>query len=245
MRKNLHNRLMQLYADNRKKPRQFRAEKTDSGTTLYLYDAIGSYFGISAEDFVRTLNDIQDDIIHLRINSPGGDVFEARAMQTAIRQHSARVIAHIDGLAASAATGISLAADSVEMAEGSFFMIHNAWTLGLGNANDFEELAAMLRKVDGSINKDYQRKTQASEEQITTWMDAETWFTAEEAKENGFVDEIYTGDEIDNRWDLSAYTNTPDNLVSTPDPDNDYEAAAVALRNRLLRRVDMLDAVAS
>jgi len=243
MRANLKNRLMQLYADNRDRPRQFRAEQGEDGITLYLYDAIGSYFGIGAEEFVRSLNDIRDDRIHLRINSPGGDVFEARAMQTAIRQHSAEVIVHIDGLAASAATGISMAGDRIEMAEGAFFMIHNAWTLGLGNANDFEELAAMLRKVDGSINRDYQRKTGADEKQIADWMDTETWFTAEEAQTNGFIDDVFTGSGTDNRWDLSAYTNTPENLARDPEDDADIEAAR-EYRNSLLRRVDMLDAIA-
>lgn len=243
MRHRLHNKLMQLFADNRDKPRQFRAEQGDNGTTIYLYDAIGSYFGISAEEFVRTLNDIQDDTIHLRINSPGGDVFEARAIQTALRQHSANVIAHIDGLAASAATGVSLGANQVEMAEGAFYMIHKAWTLGIGNANDFEELAAMLHKVDGSIARDYERKTGATSEQIVDWMDAETWFTADEAKDNGFIDSVYTGEDVDNHWDLSAYSNTPENLARAPANDPETESAREH-RNKLLRRVDMLDAIA-
>jgi ATP-dependent Clp protease protease subunit len=204
-------------------------------------------YGVTAEDFAVALADVNSATIHLRINSPGGDVFEARAIQVALKQHKAKVIAHIDGLAASAATYIALAADEVEMAEGAFFMIHNAWTMGLGNANDFEELAGMLHKVDDSIVKDYQRKTAQAPEQIKQWMDSETWFTAEEANEHGFADRIYSGEddtENSSNWDLSAYTNTPTNLIKIESPIDDSKQKVQEHRNNLMRRVNMLEAIA-
>lgn len=174
-----------------------QAKADDEEATLYVYDAIGSWFGIAASDFVQALADIKAKTIHLRIQSPGGSVFEAEAMQTALQQHPARVIAHIDGMAASAATTLALGADEVEISDGGMFMIHNAWNIAIGNADDMLEMAAHLEKVDANIAADYQRKTGASLEQIKEWMDAETWFSAAEALEHGFVDRIYKPDGDD------------------------------------------------
>ena len=159
--------------------------------TVYLYDAIDPWFGIDAGEFVKSLSDISAKTIHLRVNSPGGSVFDAEAIQTALQQHKARVVAHIDGVAASAATCIALAADEVEMSDGALFMIHNAWTVAFGNAADLVDTATLLEKIDANILRDYQAKTGQSIEQLKTWMDAETWFTAQEALANGFVDRIH------------------------------------------------------
>ena len=119
MNKNIKTALMSLFVANRAKGQGFRVEgMDDEEASIYIYDAIGSWFGIDAQEFVRSLNSITANTIHLRINSPGGDVFDARAMITAVRQHKSKIVAHIDGLAASAATGLALAADEVEISEG-------------------------------------------------------------------------------------------------------------------------------
>ena len=167
----------------------FDAAKDEA--TVYLYDAIDPYWGIDAGEFVKSLSEVTAKTIHLRINSPGGSVFDAEAIQTALQQHKARVVAHIDGMAASAATYVALAADEVEMSDGAMFMIHNAWTFAFGNASELVDTAALLEKIDANILRDYQSKTGASAEQIKTWMDNETWFTAQEALANGFVDRVY------------------------------------------------------
>lgn len=192
----------ELYADAEKAAKERAAKgkplllspqaKTDGDeATVYVYDAIGSWFGIAAADFVMALADIMAKTIHLRIDSPGGSVFEAEVMQTALQQHPARVIAHIDGLAASAATTLALGADEIEISDGGVFMIHNAWNIAIGNKDDMLEAAAFLEKIDANIAADYRRKTGASQEQIKEWMDGETWFSAAEALEHGFVDRIY------------------------------------------------------
>jgi ATP-dependent protease ClpP protease subunit len=159
--------------------------------TIYLYDAIGGWFGIAASEFVGELNGIKAKTIHLRVNSPGGSVFDAEAIQTAIQQHPAKVIAHIDGIAASAATYIATAADEIEASDGAFWMIHNAWGVAIGDSAEMRSYADMLDKLSANIAKDYQRKTGKSAEQVKEWMDAETWFSAAEALEAGFVDRIY------------------------------------------------------
>lgn len=193
----------------------FRAEVRGDVAELYLYDVIDSVFGISAEAFIKELKSLKAKTVNLRINSPGGDVFEARAMATAIKSYPGIVNSFIDGLAASAATYVALSASSVEMATGSFLMIHKAWTFAIGNANDLMETAALLEKVDGSIVADYQAKTGKSAEELNALMDAETWFTAEEAQAAGFADTV-AGAAVSDvaEWDLSAYEKAPARDVS-------------------------------
>lgn len=171
---------------------------------------------MNAEAFVRDLGAITAPTIHLRINSPGGDVFDARAIATAIAQHPSNVIAHIDGLAASAASYVAIAADEVEMAPGSFLMIHKAWTFAFGNSDDLLSTAALLEKIDGSLATDYAQKTGKSNAQIEEWMSAETWFTAEEAVAEGFAGKVSEDDEaVENTWDLSVFAHAPKSTTIT------------------------------
>lgn len=205
----MHKRLLQLLRDNATKGgNPLKVEDAADSSTVYLYDVIDPYFGIGAADFNKELAGLKGKQVHLRINSPGGDVFDARAMATAVAQHG-NVVAHIDGLAASAATYVALAANQVNMADGSFFMIHNAWTLGYGNKSDFAELVNLLDKIDQSIINDYAKKTGKTIEEISGWMSAETWFTAQEALDNGFVDAVTENNKVENKWNLSAYVNAP------------------------------------
>jgi ATP-dependent Clp protease protease subunit len=180
--------------------RQYRHISNAAEATIWLYDIVGEdlWGGVSAKTFANDLAQITAPVIHLRINSPGGDVFDARAMVTALRQHPSRIIAHVDGLAASAASYIAMACDEIEMAQGAFLMIHNAWGVVVGNRHNLLEMAVTLEKVDASILADYQSRSQQSAEVIQDWMDAETWFTAAEALEAGFVDRVFSspgGDE--------------------------------------------------
>jgi ATP-dependent Clp protease, protease subunit len=232
-------RLLQLIKANADKPKQFRIEnKSPEESTVYLYDAIDSFWGVNAQDFVKEFSAITAPVINLRINSPGGDVFDARAMATSIKNHPSKVIAHIDGLAASAATYVALSADEVRMADGGFFMIHNAWTLAFGNSADFIEMASLLDKIDGTIINDYAKKTGKDDATIKDWMAAETWFTAQEALDNGFIDSITQENSAKNSWDLTAYHNAPKVLTESP-PAEDHR------RNVLERRLNMLLKIAT
>jgi ATP-dependent Clp protease protease subunit len=117
-------------------------------------DADAEWFGgVSAESFVQTLAGMSGDV-ELRINSPGGDVFGAKAMAQAVRDYPGQVTAHVDGIAASAATFLTAVADKTVMAPGSMQMIHKAWTIALGNADDFASLG-VLDKIDGTIADAY------------------------------------------------------------------------------------------
>lgn len=203
------NRLLALAIANKDRAKNYRIENSEAEATIYLYDTIDSYYGVSALQFVRDLNAITAPTIHLRINSPGGDVFDGRAMATAIAQHPSNIIAHVDGLAASAASYVAVSADSVEMAPGSFMMIHKASTVCYGNAEELLSMAELLAKVDGSLVADYAKQTGCDSAQLEQWMSAETWFTAEEAVENGFADSISGDKAVENTWDLSIWTNAP------------------------------------
>jgi len=188
--------------------------------TVYVYDVIDDFWGVGATEFVTALDGITAGTIHLRINSPGGDVFAARAMVAAMQRHPARIIAHIDGLAASAATFLAVAADECEIAEGGFFMIHNGWTCTCGNASDHQKTVDLLNKVDNSLVSDYRKKTALDEETIRDWMGAETWFTASEAIENGFVDRLAEAPaKAENSFDLSVFGNAPKVLQPALSPD--------------------------
>jgi ATP-dependent Clp protease, protease subunit len=232
-------KLLQLARNNADKSQPLRAEKDGNEATIYLHGVIGGWWGdIDETAFIKALNDIDAQTIHIRIDSPGGDVFAARAMMTAIAQHKAEVIAHVDGLAASAATGICMACDKVEISQGAGFMIHNAWTIAIGNKSDMSDVAELLGKIDAGLANDYARRTGKTSEEVVAWMDAETWFTADEAKEHGFADEVVevVKKRNSNNWDLSAYKNAP-KAKETPKVD---DTAVVALRDSLERRFALL-----
>lgn len=203
----MKNKLIQMLQANANRPKP--PSNASTATDIYLYDVIGDWYGITASDFVEAVKSADNGAFTLHINSPGGDVFDARAIATAIKSHPAKVTAVIEGVCASAATYIALAADEVKMADGALFMIHNAWTLALGNADDMDHTAALLRKVDSSILDDYVAKTGKDREEIAAAMAAETWYDANEAKEFGFVDEVLHAKAAKNMWDLSAYDNAP------------------------------------
>ena len=160
-------------------------------TEISIYDAIGGY-DINAKQFVNELNEIQSETIHLRINSPGGSVIDGTAIFNALKRHSAKVITHVDGLAASMASVIAMAGDEVHMADNALMMIHNPWTISMGDADELRADADLLDKMQANILSAYGR-SQYEAEEIKDLMDAETWFTAQEAFDAGLVDHIEGG----------------------------------------------------
>src|SRR5690242_9572182 len=132
---------------------------------VLLYDEIG-FWGVQAKPFIQELQALDVETIHLRINSPGGSVFEGIAIANALQQLEAKVITHVDALAASIASIIAVAGDEVHMAENAFLMIHNAWTLSIGDAAQLRKDAALLDKIGGSLVDAYVKKTGASIDQV-------------------------------------------------------------------------------
>ena len=167
------------------------AAEGETSAEISIYDAIGS-FDVNAKQFVDELKDINADTINLRINSPGGSVIDGNAMFNALQRHPAKVITHIDGLAASMASVIAMAGDEVHMADNALLMIHNPWTFSMGDADELRADADLLDKMSASILSSYGR-SQYEVDELKNLMDEETWFTAQEAFDAGFVDHISTG----------------------------------------------------
>lgn len=218
--------MLKLITNNQHRGKPIIAKKTaDNEATIYLYDMIVNtdeeaawWGGISPQAFIKELNSISAETIHLRINSPGGSVFAARSIEQAIREHKSTIIAHIDGYAASAASFLIMAADKVTISPGAFIMIHKAWTMTYGNENDLIKEAGLLGQIDGSLVKTYATKTGQDNEQIRAWMNDETWFDADQAVELGFADSIATEESVSNTetvtWNLSAYAHPPEAIAT-------------------------------
>lgn len=171
----------------------------DNSADLILYGDIGDSWldDVSSKNIANELKDLDVSTINLRINSGGGDVFAAIAISNLLKNHKANVIAHIDGLAASAATIITSACDKVIMPKNALFMIHNPWTVVGGEAKDMIKTAEQLDKVKNSIINTYKSKTNLEIEEISKLMDEETWLDSYEAKEKGFIDEISDEENIE------------------------------------------------
>lgn len=238
-------KLLQLLSDNRKRclkngiTTRIVQAAGSSEATLYLYDAVVSdrltaeyWGGVCAQDLVPQIAAIEADVINLRINSPGGDVFAAQSISAALEAHPAKVVGHIDGIAASAATRIACACDEVIIASAAMYMIHDAWTFAVGNRIDLQKTVALLEKVDATLAGVYAQQTGQSIEQITGWMDAETWFTAQEALDHGFANRMADAKGGNtsaranaNAWDLSAYANAPKAFCSPPKTESEGNEA--------------------
>lgn len=180
---------------------------------IFLYDEIG-FFGITATDFISALNDTdQNQRLTVRINSPGGDITDGVAIMNNLAERDVDV--QIDGFAASIASVIAMAGDSVRMAENATFMIHNPWTIVAGDAAVLRKEAATLDLFKATLVSSYQRHTDLSPDEISNLMDAETWMTAEQALEKGFITEIGSQGNAQaqlNNFDLSIFRNAPERL---------------------------------
>jgi ATP-dependent Clp endopeptidase proteolytic subunit ClpP len=166
----------------------------DGVATMRIYEPIDSWgglWGISAIEFLEALDQVGDvETIDLHINSPGGEVWEALAILNNLRQHSANVVATVDGIAASAASFIACAADETVMAPNSQLMIHDAWGLCVGNAADMHQTGDVLDQVSDNIAAIYADRSGGTVEDWRTTMRDEGWYLATEAVDAGLADKV-------------------------------------------------------
>lgn len=184
---------------------------------VYIYDEIG-YFGVTAQDFVNDLRSVHAGQIDLHLNTPGGDVFDGIAIYQALKDHPANVTTYVDALAASAGSFIAQAGDTVVMKKNSTMMIHDAAGLAIGNSSDMRELADLLDKTSDNIASIYAERTGGDTETWRAAMQAETWYSADEAVAAGLADEVAGGkqDSPENTFDLSIYNYA--GREAAPDP---------------------------
>jgi ATP-dependent Clp endopeptidase proteolytic subunit ClpP len=184
----------------------YSVRATAGSSEVLIYEEIGSY-GVSAKQFVADLAAISETNLTVRINSPGGDVYDGIAIYNALASRKGTVTCQIDGLAASAASFIAMAGDTVTAHSSAMLMIHKAWGLAIGNDDDMRSTADLLTKIDGQIADLYAARSGKTSAAIMKLMVAETWFTADEAKAAGLVDEVIGADGKENRRNRTAAAN--------------------------------------
>lgn len=213
------------------------AKQADGDLLLYVYDDIGSSFwsdGVTAKGIAAELAKAgKIGSITMRINSPGGDVFEGLTIFNLIRSQGVPVRVMVDGLAASAASLIAMAGDNIIMADNALLMIHNAWTVAVGDANEMRKTADTLDKVSGTLVGTYARRTGQAEADVQAMMDAETWLNAEEAVAKGFAtatskasdEEAAQARALTASFDLARrFANAPESLLAVAEPEPEPEA---------------------
>lgn len=216
----------------------YKMQASENVADIYIYDEINPW-GIQADQFVKELNALQVSTIRLHMNTPGGSVFDGIAIYNALKQHKAKVETYIEGVAASIGSLVALAGDKVYMAENSFFMIHEPWILAIGDATELRKMADLLDKMSDTLINTYVAVTEQKVEQVKQWLKDETWFTAKEAKDAGFIDEITEKIDTQNSHDLSDYNNVPKELLTTAkkEPSN-----STLIRESMRRRLELENA---
>ena len=170
------------------------APGADADATISIFDVIGedgwTGGGVTAKRISAALRSIGNRDVIVRINSPGGDMFEGIAIYNLLRTHPAKVTVEVLGWAASAASIIAMAGDVIRMGLGSFMMVHNAWGLVIGNRHDLREAASLFDGFDSALADIYEARTGMARVEIERLMDAGTFMTAAQAVEYGFADVV-------------------------------------------------------
>lgn len=171
----------------------FKNEVQDDKVILTLGGPVAeaSFFAdetINSADIANVLDDVNKDVV-IRLNSPGGDVFQGIEIYNYLKNHPSNITVEVTALAASAASIIAMAANSIVMEKGASIMVHEAATLAIGNKADIKKTLNALETIDESIVDIYQEKTGLDRDEISQMMSEETWFTAKDAVDKGFADD--------------------------------------------------------
>lgn len=181
---------------------------------LYIYDEIGMW-GITARQVADSLKDVgKVDTLQVRLNSPGGDVFDGLAIFNTLKCHPADVEVHVDGMALSIASVIAMAGDSVNMADNAMLMIHDPWTIAMGSADEFRKKAELMDQVKQNLVDVYVGRTGLDQARVADLMTEETWLTAAQARELGFVDAVTEELKVAAKFDPARFRNAPKHLVA-------------------------------
>ena len=215
------------------------AKKGSDKATILIYEQIGRNFfdeGISAKEFFKDLEKLNVKKIDLHINSPGGNVFEGNSIYNVLKAHPAKIDVKIDGIAASIASVIAMAGDSVVMPENAMMMIHDPVGGVLGTSDDMLKMAEALEKVKTGIVASYMTRSTLKEKKISNMMKDETWITAEDAVEYGLADEVLEPVNIQASFSFRNYKNTPQWLIDNNRPHEKERTNTINKRLRLSLR---------
>lgn len=187
--------------------------QTGDAVEVFVFDVIGWPF-TDVSGLIRSMALEKDKPILARINSPGGDVFDGMSLFNAFANHPGGVTVRIEGLAASMASIVAMGGRKVEAYQNTMLMVHNAWTVAGGDYNLMREVADLTEKISGQMLEIYTGKTKSGKKDMKQMMDDETWLTAKEASEKGFIDTVLTsGKPIKAAFDLSMYAHVPDGMT--------------------------------
>jgi ATP-dependent protease ClpP protease subunit len=203
-------------------------DAADGDAEILIYDEIGA-FGITAKQFADDLKGVGKAArITLRINSPGGSVFDGLAIHNSLKRLSARKTVWIDGIAASIASVIAMAGDEIVMPENTMMMIHDPAGMVVGTAPEMRAMAEALDRIKGGLVSAYRDRTGKPEADIERLMAAETWLTANDAVAAGFADRVDKPIRATARFDLSRFRNAPAALADEPLKEEPMPDAAPA-----------------
>ena len=178
-----------------------RAAEGESDRSISVYDVIGQDYwtgeGVTAKRIAAALRGMGAGPVTVNVNSPGGDTFEGLAIYNLLREHDGEVTVKVLGLAASAASIIAMAGDTVQIARAGFLMVHNCWGCVCGNRHDLREIADTIEPFDRAMASIYAARTGEKTEAMAKLMDAETWIGSEAAIEDGFADELLASDQVE------------------------------------------------
>lgn len=198
----------------------------------------------SPSDITNVLKDLTNETVEITINSGGGDVYSASEIYTELRDYGGDVEVRIVGIAASAASVIAMSGN-VKMSPTASLMIHNASTITMGDHREMDKTSEFLKSVNKSVSSAYQNKTGLSEEELLNMMNDESWLSADEAKEKGFVDEVMFK-ETEYKAVASAHGQLPKNVIDTmrdkkQEPQNitvdDIKSAVAEMKEDIIKEL--------
>lgn len=205
------------------------AAKKSSVLEMYIYGRIGRSWsgdGVEAVDVAKALKDAGPITgIKLRINSPGGSVFEGSAIYSLLQSKGVPVDVVVDGLAASAAFTVAMAGTTISIGESAFMMLHNAWGEAVGTANDMRQTAALLDQINGVMAACYAKRSGLDLTRVGAMMDAETYLNASEAIAHGFATKLLAADtasaetaqQMIAKWDMTQFARQVPDLLRASD----------------------------
>jgi ATP-dependent protease ClpP protease subunit len=215
------------------------ADEASDEAEIFVYGDIGGWWdGVDAQEFAKEVAGLDVNTINVRLKSPGGIVYDGVAIYNALAMHQkAKIVVHIDGIAASIASVIAMAGDEIRIGEGSHVMIHKPWSFTMGDAAAMRKEADILDKLEAGIIDIYAARTGKDRAQLEQWVADETWFRGQEAVDAGFADVLVPAKKKDKSAALArsavlpSFKRAPNDLLEPGDAEPDSRVLENLLRD--------------